>query len=97
MANSGTHSPKEDCEFKYSSAGFCDFYLWRQRWMKLQLAGWAATCLSSEVGTLTTQPLGINSGHDLGGLVWKQKSLNHLISSDDSELADHANQSPRKT
>lgn len=35
--------------------------------MKLQLVGRAATCLSSEVGTLTTQPLGINSGQDLGG------------------------------
>lgn len=37
------------------------------RWMKLQLVGWAATCLSSEVGTLATQPLGINSGQHFGG------------------------------
>lgn len=35
--------------------------------MKFRLVGWAANCQSSEVGTPTTQPLGINSGQDLGG------------------------------
>lgn len=65
------------------------------RWIKLQLVGWAATCLSSEVGTLTSQPLGINSGQDLGA-VSGNKSLNHLISSDDGKLADRANHSLSK-
>jgi len=60
--------------------------------MKLRLAGWAANCQSSEVGTLTTGPLGTNSGQDLRWMSGN-RSLNLLISSDEGELADLANQS----
>lgn len=61
-----THSPNKDCEFEHSARVFDDFHLWRQRQMKLRLVGWAANCQSSEVGTLTTQPPGIDSGQDSG-------------------------------
>lgn len=46
--------------------------------MKLRLVGCTANCQSSEVGTPTTQPLGINSGQDLG---WLSGNRNLLITS----------------
>lgn len=71
-----TRSPNKDCEFEHSATAFHDFYLCRQRQMKLRLVGWAANCQNSAVGTLTIQPLGINSGQDSG---WMSGHRNLLI------------------